>query len=95
MRVRTTMEKEGWCLVMSFPSSTIEMRWPIPGEGYKTIIAIFYDCLERNWSDEVIWLGFENNINGCAQYNKQTSLYLELSFVFCIYMSNKITCIRF
>ncbi|KAM0034291.1 hypothetical protein Hdeb2414_s0016g00495841 [Helianthus debilis subsp. tardiflorus] len=48
MRVRTTIEKEGWCLVISFPSSTIEMRWPIAGHGYKTIVVIFCDCLMRN-----------------------------------------------
>lgn len=35
--VRMMMEKDGWWLRMSLPSSTIEIRCPIPGDGYMTI----------------------------------------------------------
>lgn len=34
------MEKDGWWLRMSLPSSTIEIRCPIPGDGYMTIASI-------------------------------------------------------
>lgn len=40
IRVSTIMLNEGWCLTISFPSSTIDMRWPIPGDGYRTIVVI-------------------------------------------------------
>lgn len=41
--VRMVMENEGWWLSMIFPSSTIDIRWPMPGAGYKTILPIVFD----------------------------------------------------
>ena len=31
--MRTVMDKEGWWWRMNFPSSTMDTRWPIPGDG--------------------------------------------------------------
>lgn len=31
------MLSEGWQVSMSLPNSTIETKWPIGGDGYKTI----------------------------------------------------------
>lgn len=43
--VSMAMVKElGWWRRMSLPSSTIEIRWPIPGDGYKTIVSITAHC---------------------------------------------------
>lgn len=38
--VRMVMDREGWWRTMNFPSSTMEMRWPIPGDGYSTTVFI-------------------------------------------------------
>jgi hypothetical protein len=37
-------ESEGWWLRMSLPGSTMEMRWPLPGDGYSTIVSICLGC---------------------------------------------------
>ncbi|KAJ0470305.1 hypothetical protein HanIR_Chr14g0717271 [Helianthus annuus] len=31
--MRMTTESEGWWVWMSFPISTMDTRWPIPGDG--------------------------------------------------------------
>ena len=37
LKIRIVMLKEGLCLSMSLPSSTMEIRWPLPGKGYRTM----------------------------------------------------------
>jgi hypothetical protein len=39
-RMWMEIESDGWWLRMSLPSSTMEMRWPLPGDGYNTIVSI-------------------------------------------------------
>lgn len=45
--MRMIIESEGWRVWMSFPSSTMETRCPIPGEGYRITVAdsISVSCL--------------------------------------------------
>ena len=34
------MVSEGWCVSISLPSSTMEIRWPMAGVGYRTIASM-------------------------------------------------------
>ena len=38
--MRTWMESEGLDVRMSLPSSTMEMRWPMAGVGYRTMASM-------------------------------------------------------
>jgi hypothetical protein len=37
--IMIVIEIEGWCSRICFPSSTIENKWPLPGDGYKTMVS--------------------------------------------------------
>ncbi|XXG82127.1 hypothetical protein AAC387_Pa10g0140 [Persea americana] len=37
--MRMVMEKGGLSSKMLFPSSTMEIRWPMPGDGYSTMVS--------------------------------------------------------
>ena len=34
------MVSEGWCVSISLPSSTMEIKWPMAGVGYRTIASM-------------------------------------------------------
>ena len=38
------IEIEGWCSRICFPSSTIENKWPLPGDGYKTMVSSMWQA---------------------------------------------------
>ena len=42
LKMRIVIEKLGWCLSISLPSSTMEIRWPLPGEGYRTMASSIF-----------------------------------------------------
>ena len=46
------MVSEGWCVSISLPSSTMEIKWPTAGIGYRTIasMAVWVLCVcTRVW----------------------------------------------
>ena len=44
---------------MSLPNSTMEIRWPLPGEGYRTMA---FSIVAKKEKNELVPLAFPTNI---------------------------------
>ena len=44
---------------MSLPNSTVEIRWPLPGEGYRTMA---FSIVAKKEKNELVPLAFPTNI---------------------------------
>ena len=51
-KMRIVTEKEGWWLTMSLPSSTMATRWPLKGEGYRTMTSSMFTYRVLGSSEE-------------------------------------------